>query len=88
MPTLQKCWFCFIIRPHTFITVKPYAKPNLSESELTTHLNTWLFYSKNLKDLQMIPQVFQGNGVFKQAFKTAHIAKMNREERQSYEYSN
>lgn len=36
----------------------------------------------------MIPQVFQGNGVFKQAFKTAHIAKMNREERQSYEYSN
>lgn len=57
------------------------------ENELNTNLDKWLFYIKNLKDLQMIPQVFQGNEVFEQAFKTAQIANMNREEWQNYEYS-
>nr|WP_019520601.1 PD-(D/E)XK nuclease family transposase [Moraxella boevrei] len=58
-----------------------------SENELQTNLDKWLFYIKNLKDLQMIPQVFQGNEVFEQAFKTAQIANMNCEEWQNYEYS-
>ncbi|ELA09796.1 hypothetical protein MOMA_05320 [Moraxella macacae 0408225] len=57
------------------------------ENELTTNLDKWLFYLKNLKDLQMIPQVFDGNEVFEQAFEQAKIANMNREEWMRYELS-
>lgn len=62
-------------------------KFNKSEHELNTELDKWLFYIKNLKELNVIPQVFQGNQIFEQAFKKAQIANLNREEWISYENS-
>lgn len=62
-------------------------KFNKSEHELNTELDKWLFYIKNLKELNVIPQVFQGNQVFEQAFKKAQLANLNREEWISYENS-
>lgn len=58
-----------------------------SEDELDTDLDKWLFYIKNLKDLDVIPQVFQGNPIFEQAFQKAQLANMNRDEWMSYETS-
>ena len=62
-------------------------KFNKSEHELNTELDKWLFYIKNLKELNVTPQVFQGNQVFEQAFKKAQLANLNREEWISYENS-
>lgn len=62
-------------------------KFNKSEHELNTELDKWLFYIKNLKELNVIPQVFQGNQIFEQAFKKAQLANLNREEWISYENS-
>lgn len=58
-----------------------------SEDELDTDLDKWLFYIKNLKDLDVIPQVFQGNPIFEQAFQKAQLANMNRDEWLNYETS-
>ena len=60
---------------------------NKTQNELTTHLDKWLFYLKNLKDLQMIPNVFKNDTLFQQAFEQAKIANMNREEWARYEHS-
>lgn len=54
---------------------------------LSTHLDKWLFYLKNLKDLQMIPSIFENDSVFEKAFEQAKIANMNREEWARYEHS-
>lgn len=62
-------------------------KFNKSENQLTTPLEKWLFYIKNLESLDVMPSVFIGNEVFEQAFEKAQIANMNREEWQNYEYS-
>lgn len=62
-------------------------KFNKSENQLTTPLEKWLFYIKNLESLDVMPSVFSGNEVFEQAFEKAQIANMNREEWQNYEYS-
>lgn len=59
----------------------------LQENQLITQLDRWLFFIKNLKNLQVIPMIFQNNAVFEQAFKTAELAKMSREEWMNYEYS-
>lgn len=58
-----------------------------TEQQLVTNLDKWLFYIKNLKDLDVIPQVFQGNPIFEQAFQKAQLANMNRDEWMSYETS-
>lgn len=58
-----------------------------TEQQLVTNLDKWLFYIKNLKDLDVIPQVFQGNPIFEKAFQKAQLANMNRDEWMSYETS-
>lgn len=59
----------------------------LQENQLTTQLDRWLFFIKNLKNLQVIPMMLQNNAVFEQAFKTAELAKMSRDEWMNYEQS-
>lgn len=62
-------------------------KFNKGEYELDTDLDKWLFYIKNLKDLNIIPQVFRGDTVFEQAFQKAKVANLNRDEWLDYERS-
>lgn len=57
------------------------------ENQLATQLDKWLFFIKNLKDLQVIPVMLQNNSVFEKAFKTAELANLNRDEWLKYEYS-
>lgn len=70
----------------TFIYLE-VPKFNKAENELTTDLDKWLFYVKNLKDLNVIPQVFRGDTVFEQAFQKAKVANLNRDEWLDYERS-
>ncbi len=58
-----------------------------SENQLENNLDKWLFYINNLKDLQMIPTIFTNNQVFEQAFATAKLANLSRDEWQKYQYS-
>ena len=58
----------------------------MQEHELTTRLDKWLFFIKNLEDFQNIPIIFK-DAIFTQAFETAEIAKMNVAEMDSYERS-
>lgn len=70
----------------TFIYLE-VPKFDKTENQLTTQLDKWLFFIKNLKDLQVIPMMLQNNAVFEKAFKTAELANLNRDEWLKYEYS-
>lgn len=59
---------------------------NKSENELVTDLDKWLFFIKNLDDLQSIPQIFK-DSIIEQAFETANIATFDKNERNTYEQS-
>lgn len=54
-----------------------------SEAELNTNLDRWLFFIKNLEDLQHIPAIFQ-NSLIEQAFDKAKIANFNPQEMSKY----
>ncbi|NBA76975.1 hypothetical protein GOQ04_15560, partial [Emticicia sp. ODNR4P] len=56
------------------------------EQELTTRLDKWLYFIKNLEDFQNIPELFKDE-VFTHAFQVAELAKMDREDWERYEYS-
>jgi predicted transposase/invertase (TIGR01784 family) len=56
------------------------------EAELTTRLDKWLYFIKNLEDFQTIPTIFKDE-IFKQAFEKAELAKFNQLELKSYETS-
>jgi predicted transposase/invertase (TIGR01784 family) len=58
----------------------------LTEIELITRLDKWLYFIKNLEDFQTIPEIF-ADEVFSQAFEKAEIAKFGQSELDSYEYS-
>jgi predicted transposase/invertase (TIGR01784 family) len=58
----------------------------LTEIELVTRLDKWLYFIKNLEDFQTIPEIFTDE-VFNQAFEKAEIAKFGQSELDSYEYS-
>ncbi len=62
--------------------------PNFDKQleELTTRLDKWLYFIKNLEDLQSIPELFK-DSVFLNAFETAKIANLEPIERSSYEHS-
>jgi predicted transposase/invertase (TIGR01784 family) len=47
----------------------------------------WLYFIKNLNDLQNIPQLFSKDIAFQKAFNEAEIAKFNRKEQNQYEKS-
>lgn len=57
-----------------------------SENELHTNLDKWLFFIKNLEDLQHIPAIFH-NSLIEQAFDKAKIANFNRQEMSKYRNS-
>jgi len=57
---------------------------NLTEAELKTRLDKWLYLIKNLEDFQTIPSIFKEE-VFSQAFEKAELAKMGYEELEKYE---
>lgn len=54
-----------------------------SEAELITNLDKWLFFIKNLEDLQHIPVIFQ-NSLIEQAFDKAKIANFDSQEMSKY----
>lgn len=56
------------------------------EHELTTPLDKWLFFIKNLEDLQHIPAIFK-DSLIEQAFEKANLASFNRQEIDKYEQS-
>lgn len=59
---------------------------NKKETELTTRLDEWLYFIKNLEDFQSVPSFFKDH-VFEQAFEKAEIAKYSEEEKNSYQQS-
>lgn len=58
----------------------------LSENELKTRLDKWLYFIKHLEDFQTIPIIFKEE-VFIKAFEKAELAKFNEAELASYENS-
>lgn len=63
--------------------------PNFTkkEAELVTRLDKWLFFIKNLLDLQEIPKIFGGEPVFERAFNTAEVVALSADEQTRYETS-
>ncbi len=66
----------------TYIQMPLFTK---QESELTTHQEKWLYFLKNLPDLESIPAIMKEK-VFKKAFHTAELAAMPETERDRYEH--
>ena len=62
--------------------------PNFNKSleQLETRLDKWLYFIKNLEDLQSIPELLKDK-VFIGAFETAKLANLEPNERSSYEQS-
>jgi len=56
------------------------------ENELSTRLDKWLFFIKNLEDFQDIPTIFT-DAIFNQAFEKAELANFNQVELDNYENS-
>jgi len=54
-----------------------------AESELETHRDKWLYFLKNLSSFDDIPAIFH-EPVFEQAFETAEVARMDKQEYQRY----
>jgi predicted transposase/invertase (TIGR01784 family) len=59
---------------------------NKVETELTTRLDKWLFFIKNLEDFQSIPAIFSDD-IFTQAFEKAELAKYGQVDLDLYESS-
>ena len=70
----------------TFITVE-MPKFNKAVSELSDKKELWLYFLKNLEDLEEIPHIFMGRATFETAFEKAKIPLMNTEEHQRYQQS-
>ncbi|MDQ5930098.1 MAG: hypothetical protein QG594_1881, partial [Bacteroidota bacterium] len=58
----------------------------LQETNLKTRLDHWLYFIKNLENLQSIPTIFEDK-VFEKAFEKAEIAKYSKTELLNYENS-
>lgn len=57
-----------------------------TEQELVTKLDKWLFFIKNLEDLQSIPSIFK-DSIIEKAFDKANIANFDRHESAKYRES-
>ena len=66
----------------TYIYIE-FPKFHKKESELTTHLDKWLYFLKNLPLLDSIPKILK-EPVFDMAFETASIAALSHEEQLQY----
>jgi predicted transposase/invertase (TIGR01784 family) len=62
--------------------------PNFNKrlEQLETRLDKWLYFIKNLEDLQSIPELLKDE-VFTNAFETAKLANLEPHERESYQQS-
>lgn len=56
------------------------------EDNLSSRLDKWLFFIKNLEDFQSIPSIFSDE-IFAKAFEKAELAKFGQEEMDQYESS-
>ncbi len=56
------------------------------ESELETHFDKWAYFLKNLEKMDNIPQILN-ESVFAQAFNTAEVANLSKQQREDYEKS-
>ncbi|MDA3938075.1 MAG: PD-(D/E)XK nuclease family transposase, partial [Spirochaetia bacterium] len=61
-------------------------KFNKNENELTTHFEKWLYFLKHLAEFESIPAILNEK-VFKQSFKAAEIAALNKNQHEVYEQS-
>ncbi len=59
---------------------------NLTEFDLKTRLDKWLFFIKHLEDFQTIPNII-ADDVFSKAFEKAELAKFGLEDLINYENS-
>jgi predicted transposase/invertase (TIGR01784 family) len=59
---------------------------NKTLEQLKTRLDKWLYFIKNLEDLQNIPELLKDD-VFISAFETAKLANLNEVERENYQES-
>ena len=59
---------------------------NKLEENLSSRLDKWLFFIKNLEDFQSIPSIFSDE-IFAKAFEKAELAKFGQEEMDKYESS-
>jgi predicted transposase/invertase (TIGR01784 family) len=57
------------------------------EKDLETRLDKWLYFIRNLEDLQDIPRIFKGEVLFKKAFETAEFAKLTHTDYDEYQLS-
>lgn len=57
-----------------------------TENELVTQLDKWLFFIKNLEDLQSIPSIFK-DSIIEKAFDKANITNFDRAEASKYRES-
>jgi len=57
----------------------------IAENQLSTRLDKWLYFIKNLEDFQSIPSIFKDEIIFKNAFEKAELAKLNPTEWIDYE---
>jgi len=55
-----------------------------AESELVTRKDKWCYFLKNLINFDQIPSIFR-EPIFEQAFATAEVARMNRDELSQYD---
>ena len=67
----------------TYIQMPLFTK---KESELETRRDKWLYFLKNLPDLEHIPAIMKEK-VFKKAFHTAELASMPAKDRELYEHN-
>ena len=67
----------------SFIELPKFTK---SLDELESILDKWIFFIKNAKDLTMIPQTYQSNPPFKEAFDIATQNTWDKKELEVYEY--
>ena len=75
--------YCYEKLTFMYLEIPNFDKPL---EALETRLDKWLYFIKNLEDLQSIPELFKDQ-VFINAFETAKIANLEPNERSSYEHS-
>lgn len=60
---------------------------NKQESELESNLDKWLYFIKNLDELQNIPLIFKDSDIFQDAFIRAEVANLNDADHFNYMHS-
>lgn len=68
---------------YIYVEMPNFKKP---EYNLSSRLDKWLFFIKNLEDFQSIPSIFSDE-IFAKAFEKAELAKFGQEEMDQYESS-